>query len=111
MCGGLRVEVRRATPRGAENILYGFYIHLWATRRGAEGYVKKCGGLRLEVRRATPRSAEGYGKKCGGLRLEVRRGVWGVKIDPNQKFFFLGSRPLKGDLLREKKIGVDCPFK
>ena len=88
MCGGLRVEVRRATPRGAENILYGFYIHLWATRRGAEGYVKKCGGLRLEVRRATPRSAEGYGKKCGGLRLEVRRGVWGVKIDPNQKIFF-----------------------
>ena len=69
-CGGLRQEVRRATPRGAE------------------GYAKKCGGLRLEVRRATPRSAEGYGKKCGGLRLEVRRGVWGVKIDPNQKIFF-----------------------
>ena len=106
MCGGLRVEVRRATPRGAENILYGFYIHLWATRRGAEGYVKKCGGLRLEVRRATPRSAEGYGKKCGGLRLEVRRGVWGVKIDPNQKIFFSWFKtPLGGPFKGKKNWG------
>ena len=30
----------------------------------------------------------GYGKKGGGVRLEERRAVSGVKIDPNQKFFF-----------------------
>ena len=39
------------------------------------------------------------------LLVEVRRGVWGVKIDPNPQFFFLGSRPLKGDLLRKKNWG------